>query len=118
MNRIRAAHLISLLGYFALFFLLLGSIATRAADEQPSRLFLLLLLVGPLLFPLRGLLHGRPYTHAWSGFMALVYFVIAIGIAAGEKTLLIGIAETMAAALWFFGSLFYVRWKVPKQKSA
>ena len=115
MDRTRFAYLLALAGYFSLFFLLLGSIAGLPADNVPPRLLLLLVLVGPLLFPLRGLLHGRPYTHAWSGFMALFYLVISIGIAAGENTLLTGLLETFAATIWFAGSLLYVRWKVPKK---
>ncbi len=115
MTRVRLAYLLALAGHLGLFFLLLGAIARLPADNQPSRFLLLFTLVGPLLFPLRGLLHGRPYTHAWSGFMALVYFVIGIGVAAGEKTLPLGIAITTTATLWFFGALFYVRWKVPKK---
>ena len=107
------AYLLSLAGYFSLFFLLLGSIALLPADHVPPRLILLLTLVGPLLFPLRGLLHGRPYTHAWSGFMALVYLVIAIGTAADEQTFMAGLLEAVAALLWFGGSLFYVRWQSP-----
>ena len=117
MGRTRLAYLLSLAGYFSLFFLLLGSIALLPADHIPPRIILLLVLVGPLLFPLRGLLHGRPYTHAWSGFMALVYLVIAIGIAAGEKTFLTGLLETAAVLLWFGGSLFYGRWQSASKTS-
>ena len=27
-----------------------------------------------LLLPLRGILHGRPYTHAWTGYLCMLYF--------------------------------------------
>lgn len=113
MTRVQLAWLTSLTGYFILFFTLLASIAVM--PEEAPRLFFLLVLVGPLLFPLRGLLHGKPYTHAWSGFMALFYLVIAIGVAAGKENFLVGSLEAFAAMLWFFGSLFYVRWKLPKK---
>ena len=116
MSKTTLAYLLSLAGYFALFFLLLLSIAQLPEDNRPARLVLLLVLVGPLLFPLRGLLHGRPYTHAWSGFMALVYLVIAVAVAAGEGTLLLGISEATATIAWFTGSLLYVRWKAPKTR--
>lgn len=116
-SKISLAYLLSLGGYFALFFLLLFSIAQLPADYRPTRLLLLLILVGPLLFPLRGLLHGRPYTHAWSGFMALVYLVIGVAVAAGDGTRLLGISEATAATTWFTGSLLYVRWKMPKKNA-
>ena len=34
----------------------------------------ILILALPLFAPLRGLLHGRPYTVAWSLFLSLIYF--------------------------------------------
>jgi uncharacterized membrane protein len=71
---IRFWRTVALSGYFGLFGLLLLWFAWL---EPPSRLpvaWALLLWVGPLLFPVRGLLHSRPYTHAWASFLALFYF--------------------------------------------
>ncbi|HFD87960.1 MAG TPA: DUF2069 domain-containing protein [Gammaproteobacteria bacterium] len=118
MNKTRIAYFLSLTGYLGLFSLIMVSLFQLPPDNHPPRLLLLFILAGPLLFPLRGLLHGRPYTHAWSGFMALVYLVIAIAIAADEKTLFTGIGEALLSGLWFTGSLLFVRWSASKEKSA
>jgi uncharacterized membrane protein len=100
----------ALAGYFGLFGLLLLWFAWL---EPPGRLpvaLVLLILVGPLLWPLRGLLHGRPYTHAWAAFLALFYFTVGVFYAAGPMVrpwlawLAIGFS-----LLWFAGAILYVR---------
>jgi len=48
------------------------------SDSFPIGTMLLLAML-PLLFPLRGLLHGRPYTHAWTSFLMLFYFSHGVG---------------------------------------
>ena len=118
MNKTRIAYFLALSGYLGLFTLIMISLFRLPPDNHPSRLLLLFVLAGPLLFPLRGLLHGRPYTHAWSCFMALVYLVIAIAIAANEKTLLTGLGEALLSSLWFTGSLLFVRWVASEEKPA
>ncbi|MCC5856322.1 MAG: DUF2069 domain-containing protein [Idiomarina sp.] len=35
----------------------------------------LVMWVTPLLFPLRGILKGDPYTHAWANFILMLYFL-------------------------------------------
>jgi len=61
---------------------LLGLIVAWNAWIAPSQIFpvaLVLLIQGmPLLLPLHGLLHGRPYTHAWTAFLSLAYFAFGI----------------------------------------
>ncbi len=48
------------------------------SDSYPKAAWLIIGVV-PLLFPLRGILHGKPYTHAWASFMMLFYFTHGIG---------------------------------------
>jgi len=38
----------------------------------------LLFFTLPLLFPLPGLLKGKPYTYAWSNFITLIYFLHSV----------------------------------------
>ncbi|WP_113906123.1 DUF2069 domain-containing protein [Aliidiomarina celeris] len=35
----------------------------------------LVMFVTPLLFPLKGILQGNPYTHAWANFILMIYFL-------------------------------------------
>lgn len=58
---------LSLLLWVLLWHFLLG------ADEGYSVLFITLMWVVPLLFPLPGLLKGKPYTHAWANFVLMFY---------------------------------------------
>ena len=70
----------------------------------------LLLIVGPLLLPLRGLLHARRYTISWSCFLALLYFthgVVEAWHTAPTRTL--GMAEVVFTSLWFVGAIAYIR---------
>ena len=103
---------VALTGYFGLFGLLLLWLAWL---EPPRRLpiaLALILWVGPLLFPLRGLLRGRPYTHAWTSFLALFYFAFGVFHAAGPMAhpglawFAIGFS-----VLLFLGAILYVRAK-------
>jgi uncharacterized membrane protein len=70
---------LALTSYFGLMITLICWITLGEHSENyPTAAFLLIALV-PLLFPLRGLLHGRPYTHAWTTFLMLLYFSHGIG---------------------------------------
>ncbi len=71
---------------------------------------LLLLLVGPLLIPLFGILRGRRYTAAWTSLLAVFYFVHGIASAANAGVLRwIGFAEILFSLGLFLGCLLYVR---------
>lgn len=100
----------TLTGYFGLFGLLLLWFAVL---EPPSRLpvaLALLLWAGPLLFPLRGLLHGRPYTHAWVSFLALFYFAFGVFHVAGTMARpWLAWLEIGFSALLFAGAIGYAR---------
>ncbi|HPF60309.1 MAG TPA: DUF2069 domain-containing protein [Candidatus Competibacteraceae bacterium] len=101
---------VALTGYFGLFGLLLLWFAWL---EPPHRLpvaLVLLILAGPLLLPLRGLLHGRCYTCAWTTFLALFYFTVGIFYAAGPMSQpWLAWLEIGFAVLWFLGAILYVR---------
>ena len=106
---IRFWWIVALSGYFGLFGLLLLWFAWL---EPPSRSLValtLLLWVGPLLFPVRGLLHGRPYTHVWSSFLALFYFAFGVFHAAGPMAQpWLAWLEIGFSVLWFLGAILYV----------
>ena len=79
----RLANVLALAGVLGLFALILAWNAWLAPPQVLPRALVLILLLTPLLLPLRGLLAGRPYTHAWSAFLAMLYFVIGVFHAAG-----------------------------------
>lgn len=63
-----------LIGYFGLFVLLLLWFTVLVPSVNFPVSLTLLIFVGPLLLPLRGLLYQRSYTHAWTAFLVLIYF--------------------------------------------
>jgi uncharacterized membrane protein len=70
----------------------------------------LIVMVVPLIFPLRGLLHGRAYTHAWTGFLAILYFIHGVGdfVVNPPERLYSGIEIVLSLTL-FFSCAFYAR---------
>ena len=86
MQPINLFRWITLAGYFGLIlfiFTWLLWIKPLPAHEISIKI---LLGIGPLMFPLRGILHGRAYTHAWSMYLALFYFVIGVWLPGHRKT--------------------------------
>ena len=66
----------------------------------------------PLMFPLRGLLHGRAYTYAWTSFLALYYFFIGVGDAYSDNVdRLYGIIMVVASVGLFLGCMLYARYQ-------
>ena len=70
----RFLYALTLFGYFGTLTVLTVWYSWLAPATLFPAALVLLVLVVPLLFPLRGLLHGRRYTFAWSCFLALLYF--------------------------------------------
>lgn len=64
----------------------------------------------PLLFPLRGILSGKPYTHAWANFVLMLYFLHALTILyvdMGERWL--ASVELGLTFLAFISNILYAR---------
>lgn len=63
------------------------------------------------MFPLKGILHGRPYTYAWASYLALFYFIIGIWYASAAETLFFGIMIAVLSLMFFIGTVFFARFK-------
>ena len=101
---------VALTGYFGLFGVLLLWYAWLEPSSRLPTALVLILLVGPLLMPLRGLLHGRPYTHAWTSFLALFYFTVGVFNVAGPMVHpWMAWLEIGFSVLLFLGAVLYVR---------
>ncbi len=71
----------------------------------------LVLKVLPLLFPLGGLLHGKPYTFQWTSMLCLLYIVealVRLVSGHGAEAVLAGVELALATAL-FCASIAFVR---------
>jgi uncharacterized membrane protein len=114
MNRIMVARISALIGYFGLFILMMVWIIwlTPPDTVRLPKSLSLLFLVGPLMFPLRGMLHGRAYTHAWVCFLALFYLFLGISEAwSGSQQPLLTTLEIVFSSLLYLGAMFYARFR-------
>jgi len=113
----RFYYWLTLVGYFGLLGLLLVWNTYLVKPTIFPVSVVLLLYVGPLLIPLRGLLHGKLYTHAWVHFMALFYFSVGVMIAAGNAAERdYAITQIIFSILLFVGSMMFVRKKARENK--
>jgi len=109
-EQLRVPYLIALTGYFGLLLLLLLWNTWLSPPAKAPIAVMLIVLVVPLLLPLRGLLHGRLYTYRWVPFLALIYLALGIVTAyAQPEERLLGLLETAFSLLLYGGAFFYVR---------
>lgn len=108
-NLIKLGRILTLIGYFGL---LTGLFAWQIFIDPPAKHLISLILIfqlGPLMFPLFGLLEGRVYTHAWSMYLAIFYFVIGVWYSGHEAQLYIGLYVILTSVLFFSGCVLYTR---------
>ncbi|MCW8901828.1 MAG: DUF2069 domain-containing protein [Gammaproteobacteria bacterium] len=100
---------ITLSGYFALLILLItwhGFLFPAA--RQPW--LILIFIIAPLLFPLRGLLKENPYTYAWTSFVILLYFIHGVVEAwANDNERIYAVIEIYLSIQVYIGAIYYAR---------
>jgi uncharacterized membrane protein len=107
---IASSRWLTLSSYFGLLATLLVWILWAPHGENFPTAAMLMLGIVPLLFPLRGLLYGRSYTHAWSGFLVLFYMAHAIGeLYSGDAFWLYPLLELVFSLIFMIASNAYVR---------
>lgn len=112
MTGVRFARLLTLAGYFGLVALIGVWYGFLAPSTHFSLGLALTLLLLPLAFPLPGLLRGRAYTHAWTAFLALLYFTHGVVEAWASPVLLqrrLALGEIVFAVMLFSGATLYAR---------
>lgn len=107
---------LTLLGYFGLLIGLFAWHLLINKTEDHLISIIILTQIGPLMFPLRGLLSGKTYTHAWSMYMAIFYFIVGIWYAGADETLMIGLYVTTFSLIFFAGTVIYTRFSAKAQK--
>lgn len=118
------AHRLTLSGVFGLIIL----IPVWNLWWYPSSIFSNQFLTGlwllPLAFPLPGLLKGKAYTHAWSGFIAVLYICHALtSLVTNFSEIFAILLELVFASLFLFGGMYFAKWRgeqlglqLPKKK--
>jgi len=111
-ERARIGRVTTLVGHLGLLALILNWFTWIAPPVVLPRAFPIIALAVPLLFPLRGILHGRRYTHQWTSFLSMVYFAIGIdawlNAAAGAAWL--GATMVLFSLALFVGTVLYARY--------
>lgn len=118
------AHKITLLGYFGLFLL----IPFWNLWWYPSATFSNTTITGfwllPLLFPMLGLIKGKAYTHAWSGFIAVMYVCHGLtSLITNPNEVIPALIEVVFSCMFLFGGMYFAKWRgeqlglqLPKKK--
>lgn len=111
----RHAHIgriLTLLGYFGLLLLIVNWFTWIAPPERVPRSLVLAGLAIPLLFPLRGVIHARRYTHQWIGFLSMLYFIIGVDVWYNQQAVeqLLGMSMVLFSLLLMIGSSMYARY--------
>ncbi len=103
---------ITLVSYFALlFFMPLWLIVLNPSQGLSPALSLLFFTV-PLLFPLKGLLQGNPYTYAWSNFVIMIYFLHSLTtLWVSAEDILWASLELLFATTMFIAGTYYAKYR-------
>ena len=103
---------ITLFGYFSLLFYMPLWLIVVSNDTALSVPLTLVFFTLPLLFPLKGLVQGKPYTYAWSNFIVMIYFLhslTTLWVSADEKLWALG--ELFFATVMFLGGSYYAKYR-------
>jgi len=118
------AHQLTLIGYWGLVIL----IPTWNLWWYPSQIFsnkvVTMFWLIPLVFPMLGLIRGKAYTHAWSGFIAVIYVCHGLGsLITSFNEILPIILEVILSCFFLFGGMYFAKWRgeqlglqLPKKK--
>lgn len=103
---------IALFGYFSLLFYMPLWLLVLSPSEALSASTTLLLFTLPLLFPLKGLLQGNPFTYAWSNFIVLIYFLhslTTLWVLPSDRVW--AVLELIFASAMFLGCSYYAKYR-------
>ncbi|MEY8214819.1 MAG: DUF2069 domain-containing protein [Colwellia sp.] len=102
----------ALVGYFSLLIFMPLWLLVLAPNNSLSTSTTLVLFTLPLLFPLKGLLQGNPYTYAWANFIVLIYFLHSLTTlwVVPEETFF-ALLELSFASLMFIGCSYYAKYR-------
>lgn len=104
------ARMLALSGYFGLMLWVVLWHGFISPSPHLSVTFMLILWLPWLLIPIKGMLKGNPYTHAWAVYMLMPYFLhagVLLWVDEGERWL--AIIELLLASTMFIGNMYYAK---------
>ncbi|MDD1792593.1 DUF2069 domain-containing protein [Enterovibrio makurazakiensis] len=108
-SRLRAVALSSYLALFG-WVALWHAVLSPHIHVNPYGVTIAWLL--PLLLPLKGIITGKPYTHAWANFILMLYFTHALTILwidQGERWL--ALVELVLTSISFVSNIYFAKRK-------
>ena len=103
---------IALTGYFSLLIYMPLWLLWINPSEGLSPTLNLVFFTVPLLFPLRGLIKGNPYTFAWSNFVVMIYFLHSLTtLWVSPADLLWASLELLFATMMFISGTYYAKYR-------
>ena len=102
----------ALFGYFSLLFFMPFWLLVLSPSGALSTTTTLILFTLPLLFPLKGLLQGNPYTYAWANFIVLIYFLhslTTLWVIPSDRFW--ALLELVFATVMFLGCSYYAKYR-------
>ncbi len=109
---------VSLLAYAATLLLSFNWLSWYSPPTEVPRALLLLIIVVPLVLPLRGFLHGRAMSYVAVAMVAMWLFAVGLDIALYEQAwTALGWTLTGCSVVLFVACYFYLRYlpKPPKE---
>ena len=104
--------IMALFGYFSLLFFMPLWLLVLSPSASLSTSTTLILFTLPLLFPLKGLIQGNPYTYAWANFIVLIYFLhglTTLWVLPSDRVW--AVLELVFASTMFLGCSYYAKYK-------
>lgn len=103
---------IALFGYFSLLFFMPLWLLVLSPSEALSTSTTLILFTLPLLFPLKGMLQGNPFTYAWANFIVLIYFLHSLTtLWVLPSDMIWALLELIFASAMFLGCSYYAKYR-------
>jgi uncharacterized membrane protein len=105
MHPLKIVSLVSVAGLFISQSILL------VMSNSDNVLIWALILILPLLFPVKGLLRDNRYTYKWIGFLTLFYFCIGVSELVSSPEYRLYATLTLAFSIGLFlSSIYYTRY--------
>ena len=103
---------ITLISYFSLLLFMPLWLILLSPSNGLSPMLTLIMFTLPLLFPLKGLVAGNPYTYAWSSFIIMIYFLHSLTtLWVSPKDMLWASIELLLATLMFLAGSYYAKYR-------
>lgn len=103
---------VALTGYFSLLFFMPLWLLFLNPSQGLTPLLSLCLFTVPLLFPLKGLVTGNPYTYAWSSFIVMIYFLHSLTtLWVSPEDIIWASLELIFATTMFLAGTYYAKYR-------